>query len=128
MKYFNPLNPGWHDEPFDGAVEVSDEDHAALYAGPFPLGKMLAAVAGKVAFVDAPPKSYTDEELAEIVRATRDSLITKHIDKINAVRWASFSDAEQAAVSDYRTAILDVPQQAGFPRDVAWPAVPEFLL
>lgn len=82
MKYFDPKNPSWHDEPFEGAIEVSDEEHAALYAQPFPYGKVLGVVKGKVQFIDTPEKIYTDEELAESVRTTRDTLITRHIDKI----------------------------------------------
>lgn len=42
----------------------------------------------------------------------------------NPLRWASLSDAKKADWAVYRQALLDVPQQAGFPMDITWPVVP----
>jgi hypothetical protein len=80
------------------------------------------------------PSAYvgpTDEELyamaANSVRRQRDSLLRSEVDPIitNPLRWAELSADQQQAYVDYRTALLNVPQQAGFPHDVAWPTKPE---
>ena len=34
------------------------------------------------------------------------------------------SEEDLAAVKAYRTALRDVPQQEGFPREVVWPEAP----
>ena len=68
----------------------------------------------------------TEEEIAADVaakaaqvRAARDAALT-------ASDWTQVADApvDQAAWSTYRQALRDVPQQAGFPDDVAWPDKP----
>jgi len=59
----------------------------------------------------------------ELVRSKRDKLLVDEVDVVagNALRWASLSSDEQASWSAYRTALLDVPQQEGFPLNVSWP-------
>jgi hypothetical protein len=70
-----------------------------------------------------PPPALTDEEvaaaLAQEVRAERNRLLT-------ASDWTQVADApvDPAAWAAYRQTLRDIPQQAGFPRDVAWPAKP----
>ena len=59
------------------------------------------------------------------VRARRDQVIRRHVDSINPMRWASLSEEQRQAWSDYRQALLDVPQQDGFPRNVVWPSKPQ---
>lgn len=73
----------------------------------------------------APPKPPTTEELAGIARLQRDALL-QEVDSIvgNPLRWASFSQAQQTAWANYRQALLDVPQQAGFPNTINWPTKP----
>tara|TARA_R110000803_G_scaffold85629_1_gene151931 strand:- start:12 stop:278 length:267 start_codon:yes stop_codon:yes gene_type:complete len=63
---------------------------------------------------------------AQDVRNERDSKLQSEVDVIasNALRWADLSSEAQAAWATYRTALLDVPQQSGFP-DVTWPTAPE---
>ena len=41
--------------------------------------------------------------------------------------WTQVLDApvDQAAWATYRQALRDIPQQAGFPADITWPAKPE---
>jgi len=71
----------------------------------------------------------TAEELATAaaaqVRSQRDQLLLE-VDAFvgNPLRWAALSSDKQAEWATYRTALLDVPQQAGFP-DVTWPTKPE---
>ena len=67
-----------------------------------------------------------DRALAEkAVRAKRAMLLSNTVDKINAVRWAAMSESERATWDAYRTALLDITDQAGFPFDVIWPTAPQ---
>tara|TARA_R110002126_G_scaffold81988_1_gene201485 strand:- start:49 stop:459 length:411 start_codon:yes stop_codon:yes gene_type:complete len=71
----------------------------------------------------------TAEELATAaaaqVRSQRDQLLLE-VDAFvgNPLRWADLTSDEQTAWATYRTALLSVPQQAGFPT-VTWPTKPE---
>jgi len=77
-------------------------------------------------------RPYTEAEVAAIearkptqVRAERDQrLLTVDAIAGNALRWAALDADTQAAWAAYRQALLDVPQQAGFPNDVVWPQEP----
>lgn len=60
------------------------------------------------------------QEKAKDVRARRDQLLT-------ASDWSQLWDTPaqvRAAWATYRQALRDVPQQAGFPFNVTWPAKP----
>lgn len=61
-----------------------------------------------------------------LVREKRDAKLASEVDPIagNTLRWAALSAAKQAEWADYRQALLDVPQQSGFPMSVAWPTKP----
>ena len=74
----------------------------------------------------APPPPPTAEEVAADVRAERDRRLATEVDPIagNALRWAALTPEQQQAWGDYRQALLDLPQQAGFPNNVTWPEVP----
>ena len=67
----------------------------------------------------------TEEELAQQARWERDSLL-EEIDKVvtNPLRWNSLSDDKKEELSEYRQALLDVPQQEGFPHNIEWPVSP----
>lgn len=41
---------------------------------------------------------------------------------------APFSEEEQAAIRNYRQSLRDIPQQAGFPGEYVFPAVPQALM
>ena len=71
-----------------------------------------------------PADNFTDEDYALAVRTKRDRLLKKYVDRINYMRWSSMSQEEQTAWSAYRQALLDIPQQPGFPRDITWPQPP----
>ena len=68
----------------------------------------------------------TDAEKAEGARMMRNELLVTEVDPIvtNPLRWAELSSAVQQQWTDYRTALLDVPQQSGFPNEVVWPTKP----
>jgi len=42
----------------------------------------------------------------------------------NPLRWASFTAEQQQAWATYRQALLDIPQQSGFPNNVTFPVAP----
>lgn len=60
------------------------------------------------------------------VREQRNNLLS-NIDRISATRYASLTESQQHELQTYRQALLDVPQQAGFPSSVTWPSKPEWL-
>jgi len=62
----------------------------------------------------------------DLVRSKRDKLLVEQVDVVagNALRWASLNTDAQDSWSAYRTALLDVPQQDGFPNSVVWPTKP----
>ena len=68
-----------------------------------------------------------DEVKSNLVRATRDSRLQFEVDPIlsNSVRWAELTTEKQNAWTQYRTDLLNVPQQAGFPNTITWPTKPE---
>jgi hypothetical protein len=68
-----------------------------------------------------------DERESNNVRSKRDSLLTNEVDPIitNPLRWAALTTAQQNAWTQYRTDLLNVPQQTGFPHTITWPTKPE---
>lgn len=64
-------------------------------------------------------KVALDKSQASAVRATRNALISK-------CDWTQLSDApvDKIAWATYRQALRDIPEQTGFPWDVAWPIQP----
>lgn len=64
--------------------------------------------------------------LAFQVREKRNALLKSVVDQMasNNLRWAEMTVEQQQAWADYRRALLDVPQQAGFPENVIWPTAP----
>ena len=67
-----------------------------------------------------------DNEAAFFVRHKRDGILTTVVDPIvtNPLRWAALTDAKQAEWTQYRTDLLNLPSQAGFPNTVTWPTKP----
>jgi len=73
----------------------------------------------------APTQAELDAELATDVRSDRNARLAE-VDAIagNTLRWADLTAAKQAEWSQYRTDLLAVPQQSGFPHNVTWPTKP----
>lgn len=73
-----------------------------------------------------PTKEEVEAELAADVRADRDFRLSQlDIVLSNPLRWASMSDEQKAPWITYRQALLDVPQQSGFPNSITWPSPPD---
>jgi len=78
-------------------------------------------------FPDAPvpeipgynPDERQLEQLAAQARTQRDALLSQS-------DWTQVPDApvDQAAWAEYRQALRDLPQQAGFPTEITWPQKP----
>ena len=86
---------------------------------------VMALIGTDFAAYVAPTQAELEAELAAEVRADRDGRLAE-VDAIagNALRWAALDAETQAAWATYRQALLDVPQQGGFPNTVTWPTKP----
>ena len=87
--------------------------------------EVMALIGTDFAAYVAPTQEELDAALAGEVRADRDERLTE-VDAVagNALRWAALDAETQAAWAAYRQALLDVPQQDGFPNTVTWPVAP----
>lgn len=93
-----------------GFIQVDDEEDV--------LGKVYNTATSE--YTDAP-------ETAESIRAKRNSLLVSYVDPIvsNSLRWADMTISEQNAWSQYRTDLLNITDQSGFPTNVTWPTKPQ---
>jgi len=75
----------------------------------------------------APTQEELDAELAAGLRAQRNQMLIQEVDPLvtNPLRWAELTDDKQAEWTQYRTDLLNLPAQAGFPNTVTWPTKPE---
>jgi hypothetical protein len=66
-----------------------------------------------------------DERESKSNRDLRNNLLYA-ADKVvsNPLRWADLTAAKQTEWTTYRTDLLDVPQQDGFPHTIVWPTKP----
>ena len=89
--------------------------------------EVMALIGTDFAAYVAPTQAELDASAAAQVRADRDNILTTVVDPLvsNSLRWADLTSDKQAEWSTYRTALLNVPQQAGFPQTVTWPTEPE---
>lgn len=87
---------------------------------------IMALIGTDFAAYVAPTQEELDAAAAAQVRADRDGRLLE-VDAVagNALRWAALDADTQAAWATYRQALLDVPQQVGFPNDITWPTKPE---
>jgi len=74
----------------------------------------------------APTQAELDAELAAGLRGQRDDKLVNEVDPIvtNPLRWAELTDAKQVEWTQYRTDLLNLPEQSGFPNDITWPTKP----
>jgi len=121
-KYFMNLNGDY----WETVSDPSDEIIAAYPAGTVEVTQRpshLHTYEGG-AWV-APSDAVYDEWKATEVRAERDRLLITKVDPLvsNPLRWADLSSDKQTEWTVYRQALLDVPEQSGFPSTVVWPPV-----
>lgn len=65
--------------------------------------------------------------LSDRARMERDGKLVSEVDPIasNNLRWAELTSEKQAEWTQYRTNLLNVPQQSGFPTSISWPSKPD---
>lgn len=87
---------------------------------------VLALIGSNFEAYVPPTQEELDAEAASGVRYERDQLLKTQVDPIvsNPLRWADMTTAEQNAWSQYRTDLLNITDQAGFPHNVTWPTKP----
>ena len=90
-------------------------------------GSVARIASGKVV-LGLPPEQIREEQ-AETIRWER-YLRLRQCDKISPMRWNAMTSEEQQAWTDYRIALLNIPQHKDFPWDgdpdkVPWPKQPE---
>ena len=106
---------GWIPYTIDPADTDMTIDNSAL----------LALIGSDFTAYVAPTQEELDAATAAEVRNERNRRLVSEVDPIvsNPLRWSAMSEQEQANMSAYRMALLDVPQQAGFPNTVSWPSL-----
>jgi len=88
--------------------------------------EVMALIGTDFAAYVAPTQAELDAEAAANVRAERDNILATVVDPMvsNPLRWSDLSSDKQTEWSQYRTNLLNVPQQAGFPNSITWPVEP----
>ncbi len=74
----------------------------------------------------APTQAELDATLAASLRAQRDQKLVVEVDSIvtNPLQWAELTEDKQTEWTQYRTDLLNLPAQVGFPNTVTWPSKP----
>jgi hypothetical protein len=87
---------------------------------------LLGLIGSDYAAYVAPTQAELDTGLAASLRYERDQKLAEEVDPIvtNPLRWAELTEAKQAEWTQYRTDLLNLPAQAGFPNTVTWPTKP----
>ena len=87
---------------------------------------LLELIGSDYAAYVAPTQAELDAELAANLRGQRDQRLAEEVDPIvtNPLRWAELTESKQAEWTQYRTDLLNLPAQAGFPNTVTWPTKP----
>lgn len=65
--------------------------------------------------------SRTDEE----IRYRRNLYLEKSDSYVLPDRWEEYTPTQKQAWKDYRQALRDIPQQAGYPTTLTWPTAPD---
>lgn len=104
---------GWI--PFTASENDTEQHGRGIYT-------QLIAAGGIAAY--APP---TSEQLAIEVKEQRDSELT-WFDSVcyrNQFYWSSLTQSQQTERLTFRTLLLGVPEQSGFPTSITWPIRPK---
>ena len=88
---------------------------------------LLGLIGSDYAAYVAPTQAELDAGLAASLRYERDEKLAQEVDPIvtNPLRWGELTEAKQAEWTQYRTDLLNLPAQAGFPNTITWPTKPE---
>jgi hypothetical protein len=115
-------------------VEINHPEHGWIPYGLTPYDTdmtvdnsvLLGLIGSDYAAYVAPTQAELDAELATNLRAERDDKLVNEVDPIvtNPLRWAELTEAKQAEWTQYRTDLLNLPDQSGFPNSITWPTKP----
>ena len=88
---------------------------------------LLSLIGSNFTAYVAPSQEELDAKTAVSAREERDFKLVQEVDPIvtNPLRWADLTTEKQNEWTQYRTDLLNVPQQAGFPNTINWPTKPE---
>lgn len=77
------------------------------------------------AYVPPTSEEIIARQVAE-ARDERDRQLRQNVDPMvsNSLRWNDLTDEQRTMWTEYRTALLNVPQQSGFPQNINWPTIP----
>ena len=87
--------------------------------------ELVAAIGSDVEAFIPPTQAELDVVAAKEIRERRDFLLLTEVDPIvsNVLRWADTNAVDKTKMKAYRRALLDVPQQVGFPNTHTWPVL-----
>jgi len=87
---------------------------------------VMALIGNDFAAYVPPTQAELDADAAGGVRAERDNRLVAEVDPIvsNSLRWADLTADKQSEWTQYRTDLLNITDQAGFPHSVTWPSKP----
>ncbi len=87
---------------------------------------LLGLIGSDYAAYVAPTQAELDAELSASLRGQRDQKLVEEVDPLvtNPLRWGELTDAKQAEWTQYRTDLLNLPDQSNFPNSVTWPTKP----
>ena len=85
--------------------------------------ELLELIGSSYAAYVPPTQEELDAALAASIRGQRNNLLATEVDPLvtNPLRWAELTEAQQAAWTLYRRALLDITAQSGFPNEIVWP-------
>ena len=90
-------------------------------------GNLMSLIGSDFEAYVPPTQEELDAQAAVAVRGQRYWLLENEVDPIvsNPLRWADMTTEQQNAWSQYRTDLLNITGQDGFPHNVTWPTKPE---
>lgn len=132
-KFYSAATGGFYESELhltmpDDAKPISEGLYSLLFRDR-PEGKII--VAGEDGFpLLADPPAPSDEKIAAAVRNRRDALLREVYDPAasmlqRAIRLGNQNASVKLAEFDaWAVALQEVPEQEGFPHDIAWPTQP----
>lgn len=116
-------------------VEINHPQHGWIPYGVNPAdtdptidnAEVMALIGDSFTAYVAATQAELDAPTAAQVRGERDNILSTVVDPLvsNPLRWADLTADQQTTWSQYRTDLLAVPQQSGFPTNITWPTKPE---
>ena len=119
-----PQYEGWTPYTLDVNDADMTVDNTVLLAQMLEAGDISAYVAPT-----PPTQAEIDAANAASIRSERNGILAGFVDPIvtNPMRWAALTAVEQVEVTQYRTDLLNITEQATFPTSVIWPTRPSVL-